>query len=91
MTSRTDPPLRETQLDLLLRASTHGTGQIMIDPKTQNADWCAMKRMVKRGLFARQSFGNSRYLGYVVVYTITDAGQTKLQEAINARFPRPSA
>lgn len=73
-----------TQLELLIEATGKPSGQIMIDPSNagQNARWCAMKRMVQRGLFERHAFGADTGLfgPRTVIYTITDAGRQKLKE-----------
>jgi hypothetical protein len=73
----------DTQLALLTRAAARPSGQIMLDPGRQNAQWCAMKRMVRRGLFDRHAFSaNAGPFGpRTVIYTITDAGREKLKES----------
>lgn len=72
----------DTQLELLAEAADKPSGQLMIDPGRQNRQWCAMKRMVQRGLFDRHRFGGDfAPLGSVVIYTITDAGRRKLNES----------
>lgn len=70
----------ETQLALLRRAEHSKSGQVILagTTKTNNAQWCAMKRMVQRGLFDRQTFG-SPTLGTTTIYTITDAGRKALK------------
>ena len=70
----------ETQLELLRRASAATSGQIMLagTTKNNNAQWCAMKRMVQRGLFDRTTVGGKRF-GTVTLYTITDAGREALR------------
>lgn len=72
----------ETQAELLDRAASSGNGQLMIDPRAQNAAWCAMKRMVRRGLFDRLEFGadGGIFGRRTVIYQITDAGRRKLGE-----------
>lgn len=62
---------------LTVAADTY-PGVIMIDPKNDNARWCAAKRLVKRGMLDRITFGNS-VLGSTVVYKITDAGFTAFE------------
>lgn len=72
----------ETQLSLLAEAAARPSGQLMLDAARDNARWCAMKRMVQRGLFNRQQIGSDfAPLGSVVIYTITDAGHKKLNES----------
>lgn len=71
----------ESQEQLLRRALASPSGQVMIDPKRENAAWCAMKRMVRRGLFERQEFGEKgALLGVTVIYQITDRGRDKIKE-----------
>ena len=74
-----DRPVGETQVALLAEAADKDNGQVMADPQTQNARWCAMKRMVQRGLFERYAFG-SEVIGVITVYQITDAGRAKLKK-----------
>lgn len=69
----------ETQFALLKRAAESGSGQLMIDQASNNREWCAMKRMVQRGLFDKHAFGDFIF-GRTVIYTITDAGRAKLRE-----------
>jgi hypothetical protein len=68
-----------TQFELLRRAAGTSSGQIMLagTAKQDNAQWCALKRMVQRGLFDRYTFGGARF-GKVTIYTITDAGRRAL-------------
>lgn len=81
-----------TQIEVLLAAARmratdhdHGgdgvvsQGCIMIDPSTENAKWCAAKRLVRRGLLGRYELGGPKF-GTVIVYTITDRGLAKLKE-----------
>lgn len=70
----------ETQLALLRRAAHSPSGQIILagTTATNNAQWCAMKRMVQRGLFRRDTFGGGS-LGTTIIYTITDAGREALK------------
>lgn len=75
----------DTQLDLLQRAAA-GTGQIILRTpvKQNNREWCAMKRMVQRGLFMRHTFGaGTRYA--VTVHVITDAGRKKLARELKGQ------
>ena len=69
-----------TQLELLRRAAHSPSGQIILagTTKANNAQWCAMKRMVQRGLFHANTFG-SKKLGFMTVYTITGAGRDALR------------
>jgi hypothetical protein len=67
----------ETQEKLLRRLLDSSNGQIMIDPTTNNADWCAAKRLTQRGLMERKRFGG--VLGWTVIYEITDAGREKVR------------
>jgi hypothetical protein len=73
----------DTQLSLLAEAADKPSGQLMLNSRRQNAQWCAMKRMVQRGLFDRQTFGADAALfgRRTVIYTITDAGRQKLKES----------
>lgn len=68
-----------TQERLLRRAVASPSGQVMIDPKRENAQWCAMKRLVRRGLFTRYEFGDA-VLGTTVLYQITERGRNKIRE-----------
>lgn len=68
-----------TQFALLSAAAERESRQLMLDPARQNREWCAMKRMVRRGLFERLEFGNE-VLGTTVIYEITDAGLRKLKQ-----------
>lgn len=67
-----------TQLDLLRRAALAPNHQIIVMP-SDNALWCAIKRLTQRGLFERQQFG-SDVLGWTTVYRITDRGLAKYRE-----------
>jgi len=69
-----------TQLEMLRQAAHSPSGQIILDDISGkgNARWCAMKRMVRRGLFDRQEFGNA-VIGTTVIYTITDNGRQALK------------
>jgi len=70
-------PIGCTQLALLAEAAGKSSGQLMLyGTRRDNARWCAMKRMVQRGLFDRYEF-----YGGVIIYTITDAGRRKLAES----------
>jgi hypothetical protein len=75
----------ERQVAILRRAAWSQSGQVIINPK-DNADWCAAKRLVARGLLERQAFGGKRF-GTVVLYRITGRGETKLREATTAAQP----
>ena len=74
-----DRPVGETQIELLHLAADRPSGQVVIDPRRHNKQWCAMKRMVQRGLFERYTFG-SEVIGVITVYEITDAGRAKLKK-----------
>lgn len=64
---------------LLLRAINSKSGQVVIDPKTENAAWCAAKRLTQRGLMRRQRFG-SRKLGFILIFQVTQRGIDKMKE-----------
>ena len=74
-----DPQLGETQRALLERAAASVSGQVLIDPKRDNARWCAAKRMIRRGYMARYVFGGAGF-GTLTVYAITDKGREKLRK-----------
>lgn len=67
----------ERQVAILRRAAWSSSGQVVINPK-DNADWCAAKRLVARGLLERQVFGGKRF-GIISLYRITDRGRVKLE------------
>lgn len=68
----------ETQRAILARAAAAASGQVIIGPD-QNADWCAVKRLVQRGLMSRHVFGSGKF-GTLSVYQITARGRAKLKE-----------
>lgn len=68
-----------TEQRVLIRAHNSRSGQVVIEPKRDNALWCAAKRLTQRGLLERQRFGGDD-IGWITVYKITERGTTKLKE-----------
>lgn len=68
------------EVRVMTRAANSLSGQIIIVPKDDNASWCAAKRLVQRGLMARQRFGGEG-IGWITVYALTERGREKLRES----------
>jgi hypothetical protein len=71
--------LGERQLAVLRRAGSSPAGQVIIS-SNDNADWCAAKRLIERGLLRRKVFGGQGF-GKLTVYQLTDAGQEAVKRA----------
>lgn len=73
----------ERQIAIMRRAQDSPSGQVVIDPAC-NADWCAVKRLVQRGLMVRWTFGG-KGVGRLTVYSLSERGRLKLQEISSSR------
>lgn len=67
-----------TQLALLRRLAASRNGQAIIDERSNNAEWCAAKRLERRGLLSKHVFGNPG-IGRTVIYSLTEVGRAKLK------------
>lgn len=72
MKERKPRMLGETQLALLRRAAASNEKMIVVDWRN-NVEVCAMKRLRKRGLMIKKTFGDA-HIGFISVYTITRQG-----------------
>lgn len=74
MAARRNYPVGERAFSLLHEA-TRNAGVLMLGTtRADNARTCAMKRLVRDGLFLRHTFG-STYIGFTTLYAITPDGR----------------